>query len=533
MASHIISIPLSETEHFSKLMLNYISADIPLKEFYNYQPSLEGFEQILKNNNFDACNRELLVEVLKEQYQNAGIDSTSLKIDVLLNKNTYTVCTGHQLCLFTGPLYFIYKIISTINLAEALQKQFPEYSFVPVYWMATEDHDFEEIKSIHLFGKNVSWENNYSTGAVGRLNTNSLTEVINELKQILGESQHANELIALFSDAYLKHNNIADATRYLVHRLFGNYNLLIVDGNNKKLKAEFTAILEDDLIQHTNNKVVLGSITKLESIGYKAQVNPREINCFYMKDNVRERIEFNEQANLYCVLNTSITFTKEQLLIDLKAHPEHYSPNVVLRPVFQQMVLPNLAYVGGPGELAYWLEFKAMFDFHQVTYPILMPRNFALLMDEKSMQQFNKLGFETIAIFNNTDALLKAFVINNVDKEFFLNEETEKIAITFNEISEKANLADATLKAGVEAELQKTIKAIKVIEAKMLKAEKQKQETGIQQLKKIKSKFFPEGILQERYDNFAPYYLKHGTNFIAELKQQFNPFDFRLLILEF
>jgi len=527
-----IKISLSATDHFSKLLLNYIASDSTLRKFYDHPPTAEGFKKIIKTNDHEACNRKLLVTVLKEQYQRSSIDSSSLTIDALLNKNTFTVCTGHQLCLFTGPLYFIYKIISTINLAESLQKQFPEYHFLPVYWMATEDHDFEEIKNIHLFGKNISWENADAKGSVGHLNTQSLKNTIDELKQILGESEHADELIQLFSQAYLKHTNLADATRYLVHQLFGKYNLLIVDGDDKALKATFAGIMEDDILNRTNHALLSKTINELDNLGYKPQVTPREINCFYMMEGMRERIEYNAQSNTYNILNSSITFTKEQLILELKNNPERFSPNVVLRPVYQQKILPNIAYIGGPGEIAYWLEYKTMFQHHKITYPILMPRNFALLMDERSVQQFHKLGFETADVFKNIDVLLKEYVIKNVDKEIFLNDETEKVSAIFNQISEKVNGIDPTLKAGVEAELQKTIKAFKAIEGKMLKAEKQKQETSIQQIKKIKNKFFPEGILQERYDNFAPYYLRSGKQFIEQLKQEFNPFDIQLLVLE-
>jgi bacillithiol biosynthesis cysteine-adding enzyme BshC len=532
MALQKTKIALSATEHFSKLMLNYIASDNKLREFYNEEPSLAGFENIVKANNTEAHNRTLLVEVLKEQYQKSAIDSSLLPIDILLKKNTFTVCTGHQLCVFTGPLYFIYKIISTINLAEKLRQQFPEYNFVPVYWMATEDHDFEEIKNIHLFGKNIAWENIAATGAVGRLSTHSLNTAISELKQIFGESPFAKELIELFNEAYLKHSNLSNATRYLVHQLFGKYNLLIVDGDDHRLKTEFSEIIKDDILNNTNQKLVVTSIDKLSAIGYKAQVNPREINCFYMVDNVRERITFDPESGFYNVLNTTILFTKEQLLAALKNTPERFSPNVVLRPLYQQKILPNLAYIGGPGEIAYWLELKAMFNYHKIAFPILMPRNFALLTDEKSIQQFNKLGFEIDDIFKNVDVLSKEYVTKNVDKDFFMAVETEKVTAIFNKISDKAIKVDVTLKAGVEAELQKTINAIKTIESKMMKAEKQKQETGIQQLKKLKSKFFPEGIVQERYDNFAPYYLKTGKQFIERLKEEFDPFDFRMLILE-
>ncbi len=369
MALKTEKIPLSQTEHFSKLFLKYVSSDNSVKGFYEFEPTVEGFKKAIDKRSNENINRKLLVDVLKKQYDKVAIDSASLNIESLLENKTYTVCTGHQLCLFTGPLYFIYKIISTINLSETLKKQYPEYNFVPVYWMATEDHDFEEIKNIHLFGKNISW-NKEATGAVGRLHTDSLASTIDELKIMVGESENSKELIQLFTDAYLRHTNLADATRYLVHQLFGKHKLIIVDGDDPQLKAELSAIIKDDILNGTNYKQISKTISELETKGFKAQVKPREINCFFMRGNSRERIEYEEASGLYKVLNTSFTFTKEELISELNNNPEQFSPNVVLRPLYQQKILPNLAYVGGPGEIAYWLEYRSMFDFHKINFPV-------------------------------------------------------------------------------------------------------------------------------------------------------------------
>jgi bacillithiol biosynthesis cysteine-adding enzyme BshC len=304
---------------------------------------------------------------------------------------------------------------------------------------------------------------------------------------------------------------------------------VLLDGNDSRLKKEFSEIIKDDIFNNTNYKLVNQTISELEKEGVKAQVNPREINCFYMTDNLRERIVFVDLK--YKVQNTRIEFTKDELLTELKNNPEHFSPNVVLRPVYQQMILPNLAYVGGPAEIVYWFEYKRMFNYYKINFPVLIPRNFAMLTDEKYNQQIQKLGFTISDIFKNTDVLIKELVNKNASSELSMKIQEEKLSDLFNEISAKATAIDSTLKGNVEAEFQKALNAIKSIESKLLRAEKQKQETNINQLRKLKDKFFPEGALQERYENFAPYYLKSGKQLIADLKEQFNPLEFEMMIL--
>lgn len=508
------TISFEETKQFSKLFLDYINGESKLRSFYSYTPEIASFKQAIDDKSRENTNRSLLVEVLTSQYSKLENNSKSLKnIDQLLNKNTFTVCTGHQLCLFTGPLYFIYKIISTINLAEVLKKKYPENNFVPVYWMASEDHDFEEISSVNLFGKKIIWSNVSSNAAVGRLDPSSLNVVIDELKQILGESENAKALIQLFSDAYLNHSNLADATRYLVHQLFGEYGLIILDADDARLKAEFVDIIKDDISNKINFKIVNQTIAELEKIGHKSQVNPREINVFKLSENSRVRIEIANSETL----NYKV---------------EEYSPNVVLRPLYQQKILPNLAYVGGPGEIAYWLEYKAMFDHHKINFPVLIPRNFALLSDEKTEQQIQKLGLSKTDLFKDIDQLTKEFVSKNASSDVSLKEQEQKLTIMFTELASKVSTVDSTIKASVEAEFQKALNSLKNIESKLIKSEKQKQETNINQIRKLKDKFLPKGFLQERHDNFAPYYLRSGKNFISELKEAFDPFEFEVLILE-
>ncbi|MDQ3045946.1 MAG: bacillithiol biosynthesis cysteine-adding enzyme BshC [Bacteroidota bacterium] len=506
-------IPLSETGSFSRLILDYIDQKKNLQPFYTFQPEISSFKQAMKDRTAIPLNRELLVDVLKKQYAAVPSAEPSLnKIHQLSESGTFTVCTGHQLCLFTGPLYFIYKILSVINLSEALKKQYPENNFVPVYWMASEDHDFEEISTINLFGKKIKWETDKQGGPVGRMDPLSIEPVLDEYKTLLGDSAFAIELDSLFRDAYLKHSTLAEATRFLVHSLFGKYGLVILDGDDPSLKEEFKELIIDDIRNQTNFSLVNESSKALKQEGYDIQVNPREINVFRMTSVERRRIENSSEE----ILNLPV---------------QEFSPNVVLRPLYQQRILPNLAYVGGPGELAYWLEYKAMFDHHRILFPVLIPRNFAMIVDQKSAKQLAKLGMNFTELFSETDELIKRFINNNSSGSTSLTEEADLMKAMFEGICKKAVQVDPTLKANAEAELQKSLQGLKNIETKLLRAEKQKQEHAINQIKKLKEKFFPENILQERYENFSPYYLSSGSLFIEEMKGLLKPFDFSMQII--
>ena len=529
-----ILIPLTDTGYFSTLVTDYVSGSEKLMPFYKYAPQLSSFKKAIDDAEKKEYPRQVLSDMLEEQYKASGIsdEGTMQAIDSLKSKKTFTVTTGHQLSLFTGPLYFIYKIITTINLAETLKKEYPEYHFIPVYWMAGEDHDFEEINHIHLFGKKISWKQP-EKGATGDILTETLHPVIEELKAIMGESANADELGQLFKEAYMRHNNLADATRFLVHRLFAHYGLLIVNGNNRQLKAQFKKFINDDIFDNTNKRIIDETIENLTVTGVvqksKVQITPREINCFYMKKGLRERIE--KKGPRFEVLNTSVVFTEDELLTEIDNHPKHFSPNVVLRPMYQQHILPNLAYIGGPAEISYWLELYQMFRHHQVNFPVLLLRNSLLWIDEPTAAKMKKLNIPEKDIFLSTDELIKKIVSRKAGDEIDLSSEREEITKLFNAISGKAENIDATLRKTVQAELHKALGSLHMIESKLLKAEKQKSETELNQIYKIKERLFPGGMLQERHDNFIPFYLRHGANFIKLLKERLNPFEPDFIIL--
>lgn len=380
-------ISYQQSGYFSALINDYLNEKPELKALYHRFPNLENFKLQLeeKRNNFNykdngKLKREDLVSVLEKQYQSIVASETTLNnIKLLNNLNTFTITTGHQLNLFTGPLYFLYKIVSTINLCKELKSEFPEHDFVPIYWMATEDHDFEEINYFNFKHKKISW-NRESFGPVGRLSSDGLEAVFAVFESEIGLGKNAEGLKNLFKKAYLEHTNLADATRFLANELFSKEGLVIIDADKSDLKKSFIPYIKNEVLNQTAFAKVNETSPLLES--YSVQVNPREINLFYIENNLRERIVFENGS--YAVLNTKMTFSEEEILKEVDNHPEKFSPNVLLRPLYQEVILPNLCYIGGGGELAYWLELKSFFESQHVTFPILLLRNSVLLATEKT-----------------------------------------------------------------------------------------------------------------------------------------------------
>ncbi len=526
-------IDFDSTHSFSALVLDYLSATKTIPDFQSFSFDENGFKHAIENRlkpRYEV-NREVLSNVLLEQYERLSgkistFDQTKKIISTLTKKTTFTVTTGHQLNLFTGPLYFIYKIISTINLADELKTKFPEYDFVPIYWMASEDHDLEEINHIHLFGKKIEWEPT-SKGASGKITCEGISKTLTIVKEMLNNA-NAEKIISLFEKAYHPENKLSEAARIIIHELFSEYGLVILDADDARLKTNFVSEMKDDVINHSAFKYVEETIQELEK-NYKVQVHPREINLFYLGENFRERIV--EEEGRYKILNDKGSFSKEELLIEIENHPEKFSPNVVLRPLYQEKTLPNIGYIGGPAEISYWMEYKKMFEHYGAKLPVLVLRSCALVMDASSTDKFKKLGLEPEDIFMNEDELVNNYLKLKMPEEFSFEPLLQQTASLFEEAISKINLVDPTLKATAEAEKQKVLNSLKSLEERVRKAEKKKHEVAINQIRKLKEKFFPEKGLQERYENILTFYSKYGDDFLKVLIKNMHPSAKKFILL--
>ena len=394
--------------------------------------------------------------------------------------------------------------------------------------MATEDHDISEINNINLFGKKIAFETNYK-GPSGKLKTEIASTMISQTLEMIGTNYFAPELKELIGNAYNRNQTLAQSTRIWIDSLVGHHGLVIIDGDEKVLKNSFSKIAKKEFEENFVFKSVTQTIKTLNQ-KYETQVNPREINLFYIHEFERNRIV--EKDNLFYVLNTSITFTREQLFIELEKFPERFSPNVLMRPIYQEMILPNLAYVGGPAEIAYWLELKNVFNSLSLEMPILLLRNCAMIIEESLSLKWNKLGLTNDDLFKDETQLSKIFLSKGKLKNFSTKHFIEAISKEFLALGKDIEQYEPTFKPSVESELKKVINSVNTIEEKIIRASKKKQETEINQISKIKEKLFPNNGLQERYETILPFYIKYGSDFIEALKELFDPFDNEFLLLE-
>lgn len=523
-------IDYSETHCFSPAIIRYLENDPSLASFSSFSPDIAGFRELI-NSKKNKPNRSILKQVLNKQYEKLPEVHSAVQnnISLLSEDSTYTVTTGHQLNLFTGPLYFIFKIVSAINLAKELKASFPKKNFVPVYWMASEDHDFPEINHTYIAGKKISWDRE-AAGGTGRLMTRGIEQTLREYISTLGISANAEQLGNLMTLAYNGSANLADATRYMVNSLFQEYGLVILDADEPLLKKEFAAIMTNDIIQQNSFRNISEASIQLERQGIDVQVNPREINFFYLIDGLRQRLVFEE--NEYKVLDCDISFTEDELKEEIKNVPERFSPNVVMRPLYQEFILPNLAYIGGGAEIVYWLQLKKNFDFYDVDFPILLLRNSALIIPGSVSSKISRTGLSTIDIFRTAEELKKEWVVRHSAHTLNLHDEWNELNAVFDKIKLRAHKVDPSLAPSTEAVKARLHKAIANLEKKLIKAEKRNYSDVLSQIDKFKDKLFPGGGLQERKENFGSFYLSYGKDFIPMLIRNFRPLDLKFTILE-
>lgn len=511
----ISSLPLLQTGILPPLVYDYLAGKESVRYLYNYTPDILSFKNAIEDKAKDKTNRRLLVEVLKKQYADIPTSPyTETNIQALLDENTFTVTAAHQPCLFMGPLYNIYKISGAVNLAKQLKQHYPAYNFVPVFWMGSEDHDMEELNHTYVNGKPVEWSEKVS-GAVGRIPS----EVVKSAIASLRESGFTSGLLDVLEKGINTYKTFGGLTQYFVNELFKEHGLVVLNQDDKAFKTVLAEVITDEVFNSRAESVLKDNLQFLEA-NYKVQAQPREINFFHLGEGYRERIV--KQGDGYAVNNTDVKFTAEELTTLIKEQPESFSPNVMFRPLYQEMLLPNLAFVGGSGELSYWLELKPLFEYYKVNFPALIMRNSATIAGGAVLNKLQKLQMNATDFFGDIEELVKDYVRRNSTAETSLEAEKALLEKLFETIVAKAETVDPTLKQSAAGELQKALNALANLEGKMLKAEKRNQETGVNQLRSVHASLFPEGTLQERRENFMPYYT---AEFINTMVETLNPLD--------
>jgi bacillithiol biosynthesis cysteine-adding enzyme BshC len=398
--------------------------------------------------------------------------------------------------------------------------------------MASEDHDFEEINHFHFKGQKVRCESK-EKGVVGSFSTKGLDLLLSHFSNALGKSIAAETLKKWFQESYLSHPTLSEATRFLIHQLFGEYGLIILDANDADLKRSMIPYFQKELLENITFKSVSKTNQKLlKALGKntKIQVNPRKINLFYCKDQQRNRIV--EKENYFTVLHTDISFSKQEIVDEMNQYPERFSPNVLLRPLYQEVLLPNLGYIGGAGELSYWFQLKSTFEQFHVPFPILKLRTSALLVSSKQAKKIKKLALSYADLFLESSSLINFRVraISNIDIDFTPQKET--LIRQFQQLYEIAEQTDASFLGAVTAQEKKQLNGLDALEKRLLLAQRRKLTDEVRRISDLQNDLFPNKSLQERQLNFSELYLEYGDELIPMLMQSFDPLHFEYMVLE-
>ena len=515
MAFNAQYISYKNTNSFSKLSVDYVEKNPALLPYYQHEVSEEGVKKAIEEKSKQPVDRALLVTTLKAQYAsvstNADVDAN---IELLLQHNSFTICTAHQPNIFTGHLYFIYKILHVIKLAKTLQATMPAYNFIPVYYMGSEDADLEELGAVYAGGKHYNWQTR-QTGAVGRmLVDDDLLKIKTQLAGLLKALPHGEEILAKLDKAYIKGVTIQQATFTLLHDLFKQYGLVVLIADNAALKAAFLPIANKEIEQSFSNTALQQTIAQFPE-QYKVQTQGRPINLFYIEGDKRERIE--RSLNNISVVNTDLTQSIDAFKKTIAANPALISPNVILRPLYQELILPNIIFVGGGGELAYWLELKSVFAAAAIPMPMMVLRNSFSILSAKTSVFIQQLNIDLTSLFKSETDILNLLVEKNAEKKLTISSQKLALLKTYSQIRDVATTVDPTLQKHVWALQQEAVNKLQQLEKKMWRAARKQLEDEKNKIHAIKNNLFPEGILQERIENVLWYYAKYGAEFLEEI----------------
>jgi bacillithiol biosynthesis cysteine-adding enzyme BshC len=495
--------------------------DIPL--------SLEDCGTLIqkKQDSFDADKRAVLVDTLLASYSFLDSKNTTdakvlAAIQSLALPTTFTVTTGQQLHVFLGPMYVPHKILSALAYTRKLQALYPHYNFVPIFWLASEDHDFEEIASIQLFGKTFTWDCDTQGGATGLLPTAGIVEMCNLIKETVRFSEEELSIFNVFETAYQNAKTLSEATIKIVHAFFGDLGVVCLDANTPALKSYFSDIFTRELQASQGFTAIQQQSEKLVSKGFSTRINPRDTPFFMMEGNNRERID-RIKPNTFIMASSQKEFSLETLLTLLQENPEKISPNVSFRPLYQETILPNLVYVGGAAEVEYWLQLTLLFKAYEISYPLVIMRKTSVYLGEKWLKSWEQLGMEPTDLFLARDAFN-----HKIETRFLAADKEKQIMNQFDSLIQ--SVADWTYELSPQE-----VKGLKS-KAKTWKKElqehfnnlelqlKQSNEQKIKKINKIYDMMYPGGVFQERTMSFLEYALKGGEfvdNYVSKFADSY------------
>ncbi len=533
----MITLPYSIIPGMSKLFIDYCAGEADIRRYFmGHFTDVMAYETHLQILEQREHPREELCSALARQQEAFGSGEAALANVARLNEpTTFAVLTGQQAGLFLGPMYTIYKALTTVHLARWLGEEFPSYQFVPVFWIEGEDHDLDEANAACVIDRGndpvkLSWPDNLEPGAknmrpVGGIAfDDGLTTTRTELLERLGITEFTPALEAMLNASYVPGTTFGTAFARLFNRLFPDHGIIFADPSDPALKRLVRPLILRELETFpTSGEEVIRRSAELEEL-YHAQIKPRAINLFIRHRGNRYALEPSE--NDFFLRGSRQRYTREELLAMADETPEVYSPNVALRPVFQDAIFPTVASVAGPGEIAYFAQLQPVYDHFNVPMPVIVPRASISLVDRRVQKLMEKLDLPFTALFDKPDELYRHYLRTSnqktlVNDYFTMRDDLLALTATFADL---AGQIDANLRTPAQAARERIAGVIQQFEEKLVANEKQRDETIERQFQKCANIMMPLDVIQERGLNILSWYNRYGSDVLHAIDTACEPF---------
>ncbi|MBI3765791.1 MAG: bacillithiol biosynthesis cysteine-adding enzyme BshC, partial [Ignavibacteriales bacterium] len=515
---------------FSLLFCDYLNDFQRVHHYFETDfHSLQQIPKLADRLRQHYSHRSLLVEILTEQNQKFGVGVSTLEnIKHLADEKTFAVVTGQQLGILGGPLYTVYKAITAIKLSKQLSVNFPEYKFVPVFWLESEDHDFEEVNKVGILStEHVPTKIEYlphgkplqkNPGPIGELRLDGyLDSFYDQLQKSLGNSEFKKPLVELLASAYKPEASFEQAFAVLMNTLFDGEGLIFISPNDKRLKTLLAPIFQKEIQEFPRvSQLIIQQSAELEN-RYHAQIKTKALNLFHFFKGGRYFIEPREHD--FSLRGTRHFIPKDELLRIATETPELLSPNVALRPICQDTILPTVAYVAGPSEIAYFAQLKSVYQYFGITMPMIYPRASTTILEEKIERIMEKYELDILDFFGDPEKVNNRVIelASEVRVDEMFQSAIQRVNDQVNEMRFGLNYIDSTLLGALETTRSKLEFQLHALREKTMAAQKQKHEVALRQVQKASHSIFPNKNFQERELSIVHFMNKHGLEFVRWL----------------
>ncbi|GMQ82528.1 MAG: bacillithiol biosynthesis cysteine-adding enzyme BshC [Rhodothermia bacterium] len=522
-------LPYSDFKSFSSLFTAYASDFDSVAGYFtgDYRdPRQRG--QIAQQVADQFDHRNELVEVLSEQNNSYGAGEATLRnIDRLAGSDAVAVVTGQQLGLFTGPMYTLYKTVTAVQLARQIEEESGRPA-VPVFWLEGEDHDFEEVDSVAIQGRGgiqrIKYTSTHSDGnstPVGRIAFDeSIKEAVDQLDELLPGTEFHDTILKMVRNAYKPGTTFLTAFANIMGPLFEDEGLVFVSGDDSRLKKLARPLFRKELKEYSKTAALLKETSKKLEESHHAQVQSSPPNLFLITETGRHSLVAD--GNEFRLKGTDMSYSQDELLSMVEESPESFSPNVIMRPIVQDSILPTATYVAGPGEIAYFAQFRSIYEWAGVPMPIIYPRASVSLVEPGIAKVLDRYSLSIPSFEQDQEKIFHAIVVGamDIDAEAIFERAGQHLHDAINTVSPAIEAVDASLRKTGEATRTALLKEWGKLKDRVVKAEKRRHDQTQNQLTRTQTSLFPESILQERCISPLYFMSKYGTDLVARLMSE-------------